>query len=328
MVDWANQARPSAYASFAPLIFDHARRGDPLGIELVTGAAAAITQIARRLMELGAGRLCLFGGMAGALEALALARRARRRRRAGGRPSRGSHRAGAERQASAVKAGRTAGWTGAGSAPVLKPSGRGTSGNGRWRQGRFWWSGSGPWACPMPSPMRGSRVSRSPACASAGSPRWPPVSPVRRFSAFAEALDALAPDVVSINTWSDTHADYAIRAMEAGAHVFVEKPLADNVADAERVVETARRTGRKLVVGYILRHHPPRCASSRSPGPRGAARVPHEPEPAIERPAWEAGASACCNSSRRSSIARALRGRHVPDHLRRSPCGCTPSGRV
>jgi glucosamine kinase len=64
MVDWANQARPSAYASFAPLIFDHARRGDPLGIELVTGAAAAITQIARRLMELGAGRLCLFGGMA------------------------------------------------------------------------------------------------------------------------------------------------------------------------------------------------------------------------------------------------------------------------
>ncbi len=87
--------------------------------------------------------------------------------------------------------------------------------------------------------------------------RLPPaLARARRFSAFAEALDALAPDVVSINTWSDTHADYAIRAMEAGAHVFVEKPLADNVADAERVVETARRTGRKLVVGYILRHHP------------------------------------------------------------------------
>jgi predicted dehydrogenase len=44
--------------------------------------------------------------------------------------------------------------------------------------------------------------------------------------------------------------------MEAGAHVFVEKPLADTVADAERVVETARRTNRKLVIGYILRHHP------------------------------------------------------------------------
>jgi predicted dehydrogenase len=44
--------------------------------------------------------------------------------------------------------------------------------------------------------------------------------------------------------------------MEAGAHVFVEKPLATTVADAERRGRTARRLGRKLVVGYILRHHP------------------------------------------------------------------------
>ena len=40
------------------------------------------------------------------------------------------------------------------------------------------------------------------------------------------------------------------------SHVFVEKPLADTVADAERVVAAAKRTGRKLVIGYILRHHP------------------------------------------------------------------------
>jgi predicted dehydrogenase len=77
-----------------------------------------------------------------------------------------------------------------------------------------------------------------------------------RFADFEQALAQTRPDVVSINTWSDTHAPYAIRAMEAGAHVFVEKPLADTVADAERVVETAARTGRKLVIGYILRHHP------------------------------------------------------------------------
>lgn len=77
-----------------------------------------------------------------------------------------------------------------------------------------------------------------------------------RFTDYGAALTALKPDVVSINTWADTHAAYAIRAMEAGAHVFCEKPLAETVADAERVVATARRTGRKLVVGYILRHHP------------------------------------------------------------------------
>jgi predicted dehydrogenase len=78
----------------------------------------------------------------------------------------------------------------------------------------------------------------------------------RKFSDFDTALRELKPDIVSINTLPDTHADYAIKAMEAGAHVFVEKPLADSVENAERVVETARRTGKKLVVGYILRQHP------------------------------------------------------------------------
>jgi predicted dehydrogenase len=76
------------------------------------------------------------------------------------------------------------------------------------------------------------------------------------FTSFDEALAATRPDVVSINTFPDTHAEYAIKAMEAGAHVLVEKPLAETVAGAERVVETALRTRRKLVIGYILRHHP------------------------------------------------------------------------
>ena len=77
-----------------------------------------------------------------------------------------------------------------------------------------------------------------------------------RFTRFEEALAAVKPDIVSINTLPDSHADFAIKSMAAGAHVFLEKPVADNVADAERVVATARRTKRKLVIGYILRHHP------------------------------------------------------------------------
>lgn len=84
----------------------------------------------------------------------------------------------------------------------------------------------------------------------------PELQTIPHVSDFAEALAALKPDVVSINTWSDTHAAYAIQAMEAGAHVFVEKPLADTVEDAQRTIQTAHRTGRKLVIGYILRHHP------------------------------------------------------------------------
>lgn len=70
------------------------------------------------------------------------------------------------------------------------------------------------------------------------------------------ALETLRPDLVCIASYTDSHADYAIAAMQAGAHVFVEKPLAGTLADAERVVETATRLNRKLVVGYILRHHP------------------------------------------------------------------------
>ncbi|MER2510280.1 MAG: Gfo/Idh/MocA family oxidoreductase [Amaricoccus sp.] len=73
---------------------------------------------------------------------------------------------------------------------------------------------------------------------------------------FTEALTRLKPDLVSIASYSDSHAGYAIAAMEAGAHVFVEKPLATTVADAERVAAKAAATGRKVVVGYILRHHP------------------------------------------------------------------------
>ncbi len=75
-------------------------------------------------------------------------------------------------------------------------------------------------------------------------------------SDYAGALARLKPDLACIATYSDSHADFAVAALEAGCHVFVEKPLATTVADAERVVAAAKANGRKLVVGYILRHHP------------------------------------------------------------------------
>jgi predicted dehydrogenase len=76
------------------------------------------------------------------------------------------------------------------------------------------------------------------------------------FEDYDEALAATRPDAVSINTWPNTHAAFAIQAMEAGAHVFMEKPIATNNEDAARVVATARARCRKLVLGYILRVHP------------------------------------------------------------------------
>ncbi len=76
------------------------------------------------------------------------------------------------------------------------------------------------------------------------------------FTDYTEALARLQPDLVSIATYSDSHADYACAAMDAGCHVFLEKPLATTVADARRVQARALATGKKVVVGYILRHHP------------------------------------------------------------------------
>jgi predicted dehydrogenase len=76
------------------------------------------------------------------------------------------------------------------------------------------------------------------------------------FTDYASALAETRPDAVSISTYPDTHAPYAKAAFEAGADVFVEKPLADTVAGAEEIVAMAKDLGRKLVVGYILRHHP------------------------------------------------------------------------
>jgi len=76
------------------------------------------------------------------------------------------------------------------------------------------------------------------------------------FSDYAEALARTKPDAVCISTYPETHAAYATMALEAGAHVFLEKPVADNLADCERVLALAKRLNRKLVVGYILHVHP------------------------------------------------------------------------
>lgn len=75
------------------------------------------------------------------------------------------------------------------------------------------------------------------------------------YTEYSTALGATNPDLVAVCTYTDSHAEYAMAAMDAGAHVFVEKPLAANADDAQKVINKAIATRRKLVVGYILRHH-------------------------------------------------------------------------
>ena len=96
-------------------------------------------------------------------------------------------------------------------------------------------------------------VSRGPASRGALSRE---LGGVPEFSDFHEALGATRPEVVSINTYPETHGPFARSAIEAGCHVFCEKPLATTVEEAQAVVDAARARDRKLVVGYILRVHP------------------------------------------------------------------------
>lgn len=79
---------------------------------------------------------------------------------------------------------------------------------------------------------------------------------VPRFDDFHEALAALKPDAVAIASYTEHHAPVALKALEAGAHVFCEKPLADTLAAAEAIVAAAKGAGKALLVGYILRVHP------------------------------------------------------------------------
>jgi predicted dehydrogenase len=75
------------------------------------------------------------------------------------------------------------------------------------------------------------------------------------FDDVEEALLAMRPDAVCVATYPDTHERFCLAALRAGAHVFVEKPLAEDLLAAARIVAAAREAGKALVVGYILRHH-------------------------------------------------------------------------
>jgi predicted dehydrogenase len=96
-------------------------------------------------------------------------------------------------------------------------------------------------------------VSRGPASRKALSQE---LGGLPEFSDYFQALEATRPDVVSINTYPETHGPYALAAIASGAHVFCEKPLALTVEEAQAVADAAREANRKLVVGYILRVHP------------------------------------------------------------------------
>ncbi|MFO0973663.1 MAG: Gfo/Idh/MocA family oxidoreductase [Phycisphaerae bacterium] len=70
------------------------------------------------------------------------------------------------------------------------------------------------------------------------------------------ALADAAVDAVAIAADAPQHAPLARAALQAGKHVFVEKPIALAVADARELIDLARRANRRLMVGHLLEYHP------------------------------------------------------------------------
>lgn len=79
----------------------------------------------------------------------------------------------------------------------------------------------------------------------------------RRYTDFAEMLAKERLDVMHVATPPFSHVALACAALDAGCHVFVEKPFAPTAPEAEVILDRARATGRRVSVNYLYNFEPP-----------------------------------------------------------------------
>ncbi len=76
------------------------------------------------------------------------------------------------------------------------------------------------------------------------------------YSDWKKMLKEVKPDAVNVCTPNGVHAAPAIDASNAGCHVIVEKPMAMNPGECQKMIDAARKNKKKLVVGFQYRYHP------------------------------------------------------------------------
>ena len=79
---------------------------------------------------------------------------------------------------------------------------------------------------------------------------------VKPYTKMGTMLRRKDVEAVSICTWSTNLAKEALKALQAGKHVLVEKPMATNVKQARKLLDTAEKMGLHLTVGFLMRFIP------------------------------------------------------------------------
>ena len=96
-------------------------------------------------------------------------------------------------------------------------------------------------------------ASRSQASADAYAARW---DIPRAFGSYQAMLDSGEIDAVYISLPNQLHAEWTIRALEAGVNVLCEKPFAITMDEVDAMIAAANRTGKVLAEAFMYRHHP------------------------------------------------------------------------
>ena len=73
----------------------------------------------------------------------------------------------------------------------------------------------------------------------------------RAYADYQEMLRQEKPDIVSVGPrWTDCHLEMVLACLEAGAHVYCEKPMTANLADGDTIIERAAELGKKVAVSH------------------------------------------------------------------------------
>lgn len=128
----------------------------------------------------------------------------------------------------------------------------------------------------------------------------------RVFTDVAKCLEATAPDFAILCPATGRHAEYVERVAPYGVHLFVEKPFAASLRDADRMIAAAKKAKRLLAINWPLRWVPAHVTAhrlvregrigalqevhfydgNRGPLYHGADKIELEPAPAMKRKSW------------------------------------------